>query len=328
MMKFSFGKLFGKTADKEVRFNPFYVWNRSKQLEGVPIEENVGVALTSSMRVGKLFGNVTRDIWPHDPNSNISTLSDHKLDKAAKPYRVHHYLRIRNEQEIKASLANSFPVVVSVPYFRQWSTTETGVIEFPANGEHPVGMHAFLICGYRDDHQYFNFANSWGREWGDNGLGWLPYGYFDTHGVEAYLPSLPRTFLLPKTFKKFQRGIVEHNWYVLTPARGGMFGIEFYDHDAQTDIAWAFAFLGEDSLDVEEFFVAPSYRGRGFARKLFTSVVDLSSMLGKPPIFWVPHIDNLLMGQDIHDLAWKFGLRASESKVNWAAKILLMHKSL
>ena len=53
-----------------------------------------------------------------------------------------------------------------------------------------MGGHSVLIVGYNDDVQIMNqidknltkgaflIQNSWGKSWGDNGYGWLPYQYF------------------------------------------------------------------------------------------------------------------------------------------------------
>lgn len=37
--------------------------------------------------------------------------------------------------------------------------------------------HAILMTGWDDNKKAFEFVNSWGKEWGDNGFGWLPYEY-------------------------------------------------------------------------------------------------------------------------------------------------------
>ena len=309
--------------DTKVRFNPYYCFVRSLQLEGTPLsEQEKGASLYTAARVAKMFGNVSRDVWPYDP-AIWPPNEPEDLDKKAVPYRIHHYLRVRNEVEIKQSIANGFPVLISVPIFAQWRNSENGVIQFPDQNDAPIGMHAVVIIGYRDDHQYFNFQNSWGAKWGDGGFGWLPYGYFDQHGIEAVVRSHLKIEYLPQHFEMQQRGISINEWGLPTPARKSIHGVSVFDHDQMEEVAWAFAFEEINSLDVEEFFVSPLYRNRGFARELYESLTDLSRKVSKPIKFWLPHIDSLLLGQDVHDLAWIFNLRVEESTVKWAAKCLV-----
>lgn len=310
-------------SDKRTSFNPIYSFVRALQLEGTPFsEQEKGVSPYSTNRVGKMFGNVREDIWPYDatiwpPNEPAG------IDKHASQYRIHHYFRLRSELEIKNALANNLTVSISVPYFSQWCDTENGVIQFPSQNEASIGMHSVLIVGYRDDHQYFNFRNSWGAEWGDDGYGWLPYGYFDQLGIEANrIIYIPNESLLDYSKQK-HRGISIAEWGFHNPVRNLMHGVSISDHGKNEEVAWSFVFEESEELYVEEFFVNPIYRQRGFARELWNSLNTLSIRIGKPLKFWLPHIDSVMLGQDIHDIAWKFNLRIHESTVNWAAKILL-----
>ena len=188
-------------------------------------------------------------------------------------------------------------------------------------------MHAVSIVGFRDDYQYFNFQNSWGAKWGNDGFGWLPYGYFDQHGVEAIVLSHLKIEYVPQHLEMQQRGISITEWGLPTPVRTCIHGVTIFDHDQMEEVAWAFAFEEKNTLDVEEFFVSPLYRRRGFARELFESLGYLSIRNGRPLRFWLPHIDSLLLGQDIHDFAWRFNLRVEESSMKWAAKSLVPRSS-
>jgi hypothetical protein len=292
-------------------------------MEGTPLaDQEKGAALYSAFRVSKMFGNVTGNIWPYEPDI-WPPAEPEDLDTKAAPFRMHHYFRVRDESEMKQSLANGFPVTISIPYYHQWRSTEGGVIQFPGQNETAIGMHAMAIVGYRDDHQYFHFRNSWGAKWGDNGYGWLPYGYFDQYGVEAIAGSAFTTQYVRQPSKEAGYGILKREWGLNTPIRTSMHGVTIFDTYHEQEVAWAFAFEEGKSLDVEEYFVSPLYRKRGFVRELLKSLNQLSLKIDKPLRYWLPHIDSVMLGQNIHDLAWIFNLRVERSPVKWAAKMLI-----
>tara|TARA_B100001250_G_scaffold305600_1_gene267520 strand:+ start:313 stop:1584 length:1272 start_codon:yes stop_codon:yes gene_type:complete len=62
----------------------------------------------------------------------------------------------------------------------------------PNLNETPTGGHAMCIVGY-DDYKHggvFRVANSWGRDYGDNGYIWIKYSDFKKYAKEIYLYEL------------------------------------------------------------------------------------------------------------------------------------------
>jgi len=61
--------------------------------------------------------------------------------------------------------------------FMSENTHNTGVVEMPKQGEEELGGHAMCIVGYNDKTRMFAIANSWSKNWGDEGFGFMPYDY-------------------------------------------------------------------------------------------------------------------------------------------------------
>ena len=53
-----------------------------------------------------------------------------------------------------------------------------GVINFPIFNEKVLFKHAVNLAGFDLVREYFIFQNSWGDDWGEGGLGYLPFDYF------------------------------------------------------------------------------------------------------------------------------------------------------
>lgn len=71
------------------------------------------------------------------------------------------------------------PLVLSFMLFPSTRTAQKGLIPIPKPDEKGLGLHSVCVHGYSREKRCFNFLNSWGREWGDNGNGYLPFEYFE-----------------------------------------------------------------------------------------------------------------------------------------------------
>lgn len=80
------------------------------------------------------------------------------------------------------------PVVVSVPvkFGKENGWDTTGIIEYQEKSSWD-GYHAITLFGYNHDKQYFDFMNSWGESWGQNGCGTINYHYVKAYASEAWI---------------------------------------------------------------------------------------------------------------------------------------------
>lgn len=91
---------------------------------------------------------------------------------------------------VKSYLSAGIPSMFGFWGFQSFEDTDVpGDIPYPCKGENAQWGHAVMAVGYDDDRRITNLKcktetegallirNSWGKGWGENGYGWLPYEY-------------------------------------------------------------------------------------------------------------------------------------------------------
>ncbi|HTD35937.1 MAG TPA: C1 family peptidase, partial [Candidatus Limnocylindrales bacterium] len=156
---------------------------------------DAGAYIRTTMGSLRLFGAPPERYWPFiieninaDPPafayafaSNFRAMSYYRYDPQGTP-------KAAVLQRIKTNLAAKLPAMFGFYLFPSIAGATTGKIPFPSSTERPIGGHAIVAVGYDDSVTVpsaggrtttgaFLIRNSWGREWGEAGYGWLPYEY-------------------------------------------------------------------------------------------------------------------------------------------------------
>lgn len=160
---------------KRVEFSTgwIYGYRLSSQYQGV------GMYPKEALANLKNYGNVTADIFPENfEYAEIQYLiSNRKTEciEQAKKYKISAYARVNSVSAVKDCLYNQHsPVMVICDIYDSFYT-------IGANGKVPLksgalqGSHAMTIIGWTkiSGAEYYIVQNSWGKEWGDNGLCYL-----------------------------------------------------------------------------------------------------------------------------------------------------------
>ncbi len=162
---------------------------------------DTGAYLRTTMEAMVLFGIPPEEYFPYDP-ANVDVEPSAFCYSFAQNYQTLTYFRLdaarttRPEllRQIKMNLSRGIPAMFGFTVFGSiGSAAKTGQIPFPVKTDRREGGHAVAAVGYDDDliirHPFSDLEtkgavlirNSWGREWGEGGYGWLPYEYVLHH---------------------------------------------------------------------------------------------------------------------------------------------------
>ena len=165
-----------------VVLSPRYIYNECKKIDGMPEAE--GTTIRAAMKVLKTKGVCRERFWPYRPHQKTKARKGAARD--AQKFRVLSYARILNLNEVRLNLYAKGPCAIGVEVFEGFLNTRTGVVPLPGKNETSLGGHAICAVGYDDRRKLIKFKNSWSSQWGQKGLGLLPYAYIERYMMDAW----------------------------------------------------------------------------------------------------------------------------------------------
>ncbi len=172
-------------------YSPAFVYNQ------IGLDGCQGAYIQNAMEFMQKKGVVPYADFPYT-DQDCSRQPNSVLENKATQNLMHGFTRLTdgesvqgiNVRAVKEHLAKDAPVVIGMMVggsFMQemmgkdlWTPTDAD------RSQMGFGGHAMCVIGYDDRKQAFQIMNSWGPEWGNNGVAWVRYADFKEFVREAY----------------------------------------------------------------------------------------------------------------------------------------------
>ncbi len=184
----------------QTAFSPAFMYNQ------IGLEGCQGSYIIRAMENLTKVGAVPFNDFPYT-DKDCERQPNNQLLNQAQQYKMLGYTRLTNDEgtgkinlhAIKEHLAKDVPVVIGMMVGGSFMQGMMGQeIWHPQDDDYSMmgfGGHAMCVIGYDDRKEggAFQIMNSWGNEWGQNGVGWVLYKDFKHFVREAYgLDPMPK----------------------------------------------------------------------------------------------------------------------------------------
>jgi GNAT superfamily N-acetyltransferase len=263
-----------------------YGFVRGRELEGTyPGPPNIGSWILTTQRVAKGWGHLPDRFWPYVADE-WPPIEPPGVDQIAKAARTRSYMRCRTLEDCRKILDGGGMVLASFEIDDSWTTSD-GLIDDPRL-HRPQTTHSVVLIASDQAGETLRFSHNWGPFWGDAGFGDLPYQYWSDRLLEAWIPDeREAAFVEPPADSDFL--VIKRD--APDPWGHQIHLIEIEDPIRDEMMGWTILRHSGACLELEEFFVRPSFRRRGHGRRLARAVVELRASLGVPLSAWIPHVD-------------------------------------
>lgn len=176
-----------------IAFSPAFLYSQ------IGLDGCQGSYIIKAMQFMTNKGALPFNQFPYDEN-NCSRQPTNALLSEAAQYKMHGFNRLTEGdavtnlslRAIKEHLSKDAPVVIGMMVGGTFMEGMLGQkVWHPTQNDYNqtgFGGHALCVIGYDDrlDGGAFQIMNSWGTQWGENGIGWIRYRDFPSFVREAY----------------------------------------------------------------------------------------------------------------------------------------------
>lgn len=182
-----------RLVGKDVRVSPRMLYEMAKRHDEWPGERYPGSSLRGAIHGWKNMGVCSEQAWPYYVDPNRRGALTVAVAKEAQNNPLGAYYRLRPKvEDYHAAINEAGVIACSSKVHQGWERPDHGTIT-PKDDD--VGAHAFAIVGYNAEG--FWIQNSWGGDWGDNGLALWTYPDWIRNVMDGWVfrPALPRPLI-------------------------------------------------------------------------------------------------------------------------------------
>ncbi len=219
---------------EQIKFSPAFLYNY------IGLDGCQGSYIQKAMEFMNQNGALPFNDFPYDPTDCQRQASQALINKAQN-FKIHGFTRLTEGDEltsfniraIKEHLAKDAPVVIGMMVGGSFMQGMMGQkVWHPTSSDRQqmgFGGHAMCVIGYNDrlEGGAFQIMNSWGPEWGENGIAWVRYADFKDFVREAYgVDPLPKRGAALNIPLEYNIGLVDNatrQYIPLTNAGGNVF---------------------------------------------------------------------------------------------------------
>jgi GNAT superfamily N-acetyltransferase len=292
-----------------------YGFVRSRKLEGTfPGDPGMGVWPITSLRVLHGWGSPPEEDWPQSV-AGWPPVEPPGVDSAAKQHRIGPYKRVRTINDCIQSLVSVPSMGVSVGITEKWSDPQDGRIPAPSVDDIQLGTHQISLDAYDNTNNEFKFWNSWGESWGDRGYGYVSAEVLEKIWWEGW-KFWPTLKAAPAVVRSQPQ---QRTWILKDFDNSNLHCHELIEEDSDEAVAWVYAVEYDTRVEIEELFVRPQFRRRGFGTRLLRLMRQYATHYKREFRLWISYADvapdNLSV---VETMVKRLGLVVEESGVRWA----------
>lgn len=155
-----------------------FIYYEERVIEG-SVRYDSGAQVRDAINVLYKQGACRELFWEYDI-SMFATQPTPDCYSNAENFKIKEYFYLDNTKldEIKSCLSEGHAIIFGFTVYNSFYDANTsGFVPVPNRNDRVIGGHCVYIVGYDDTIQRFICVNSWGKNWGDNGIFYMPYEY-------------------------------------------------------------------------------------------------------------------------------------------------------